>query len=86
MEKIIEGIKGEIAHAESLKEQYPKMDSQDVINLLQKIVDLLESESPEPEGECKHRNIHLDGKYFKCDDCDKKIYEAFGSLQARKKS
>ena len=51
MEKIIEGIKGEIAHAESLKEQYPKMDSQDVINLLQKIVDLLESESPEPEGE-----------------------------------
>ena len=60
MEKIIEGIKGEIAHAESLKEQYPKMDSQDVINLLQKIVDLLESESPEPEGE-------------KCPRCGKKM-------------
>ena len=68
MEKIIEGIKGEIAHAESLKEQYPKMDSQDVINLLQKIVDLLESESPEPEGESV-KDLALNER-FKCSVCN----------------
>lgn len=45
LDKIITSIETEISQAESLKARYPKMDSQQVIDLLNNIVKALKETS-----------------------------------------